>query len=206
MPRRVFVTGTDTNVGKTVLSALLCAAMDSFYWKPIQTGACDGTDRNTVLQLSQISPEKCLPESYCFDPPVSPHLAAQQAGKEIELAKICVPRIPDSAALVVEGAGGVMVPITPTRLMTALIRQLNLPVLVASRSTLGTINHTLLSVAALRQARAVIVGVVMIGSENTDNQRAIEKYGDVPVVGMIPWLESLSRDSLLEVYRTKFDP
>ncbi len=186
MPRRVFVTGTDTNVGKTVLSALLCAAMDSFYWKPIQTGACDGTDRNTVLQLSQISPEKCLPESYCFDPPVSPHLAAQQAGKEIELAKICVPRIPDSAALVVEGAGGVMVPITPTRLMTALIRQLNLPVLVASRSTLGTINH--------------------IGSENTDNQRAIEKYGDVPVVGMIPWLESLSRDSLLEVYRTKFDP
>ena len=205
MPRRFFVTGTDTNVGKTVLSALLCAALDAFYWKPIQTGACEGTDRQTVTLLAQIPDNKSLPEAYLFDPPVSPHLAALQAGQEIDLAKIYPPRIPEAGALIVEGAGGVMVPINASELMIDLILRLELPVLLASRSTLGTINHTLLSLAALRQARTPVAGVVMIGPENNDNRRSIENYGDVPVIGIIPSLKMLNRDSLLEVYRTKFD-
>jgi dethiobiotin synthetase len=99
-----------------------------------------------------------------------------------------------------------MVPINAYELMTDVIRRLELPVLLASRSTLGTINHTLLSLAALRQAAAPVGGVIMIGPEDNDNRRAIEKYGDVPVIGIIPPLRRLNRDSLLEVYRTKFEP
>jgi dethiobiotin synthetase len=206
MVRRFFVTGTDTNVGKSVLSALLCAALDAFYWKPIQTGACEGTDRQSVVRLARLSEHKSLPERYCFDPPVSPHLAALQAGRQIELIKICLPQIPDTDALVVEGAGGVMVPINETEFMTDFMRHLKLPVLLASRSTLGTINHTLLSVAALRRACLAIAGVVMIGPENADNIQAIEKYGSVPVVGAIPHLKPLHRNALLQVFRSKFDP
>jgi dethiobiotin synthetase len=206
MARRFFVTGTDTGVGKTVLSALLCAALDAFYWKPIQTGTCEGTDRQTVMRLAHLGEHRSLPESYRFDPPVSPHLAALQAGTQIELGELGLPLIAGADALVVEGAGGVMVPINETEFMIDLIRHIRLPVLIASRSALGTINHTLLSVAALRSACVTITGVVMIGPENADNSRAIERYGSVPVVGVIPRLDPLHRDALLQVFRSKFDP
>ncbi len=205
MARRFFVTGTDTGVGKTVLSALLCAALDAFYWKPIQTGTCEGTDRETVQRLALLDEHRSLPESYCFDPPVSPHLAASQAGRQIDLSKILLPEISPTDALVVEGAGGVMVPINETEFMIDLIQHLRLPVLIASRSTLGTINHTLLTVAALRQVSLAIAGVVMIGHENADNFRAIEKYGSIPVVGVIPQLDPLHRDALLQTFHSKFD-
>src|SRR5579862_3873747 len=93
MPDRFFVTGTDTNVGKTVVSALLCAALDALYWKPIQTGTRNGTDRQTVMRLAQLTLERTLPETYAFAPPVSPHLAAQRAGVRIDLRKIQLPTI-----------------------------------------------------------------------------------------------------------------
>jgi len=205
MARRFFVTGTDTGVGKTVLSALLCAALDAFYWKPIQTGRCEGTDRQTVGRLARLDEHRSLPECYCFDPPVSPHLAASQAGRQIDLSKILLPEISPTDALVVEGAGGVMVPINNTEFMIDLIQHLRLPVLIASRSTLGTINHTLLTVAALRQVSLAIAGVVMIGPENPDNFRAIERYGSVPVVGVIPQLDPIHRDTLLQIFHSKFD-
>src|SRR5258708_5287602 len=206
MARRFFVTGTDTGVGKTVLSALLCTALDAFYWKPIQTGACEGTDRQTVVRLARLDEHRSLPESYCFDPPVSPHLAASQAGRQIDLSKIPLPEISATDALVVEGAGGVMVPINKTEFMVDLIRHVGLPVVIASRSTLGTINHTLLTVAALRHASLAIAGVIMIGPENADNFRPIEKDVSVPVVCVIPQLDPLHRDALLQVFRSKFDP
>jgi dethiobiotin synthetase len=205
MPKEFFVTGTDTNVGKTVLCALLCAALDAFYWKPIQTGANEGTDRETVSRLAQLTREQAIEESYCFDPPVSPHLAAAQARTEIKLNKIQIPQL-NGDALVVEGAGGVMVPINEKELMSDLMRHLNIPVLLASRSTLGTINHTLLSLSWLRSSGLDVAGVVMIGPENADNRRAIEKYGNAPVVGTVPHLDEICRDSLLKVYHEKFDP
>jgi dethiobiotin synthetase len=205
MPGKFFVTGTDTNIGKTVLCSLLCAALDAFYWKPIQTGSSEGTDRDTVARLAQLGKHQFFPESYCFEPPVSPHLAAAWAGTRISFDKIGMPE-PGNSSLIVEGAGGVMVPINDNQLMTDLMRHLGLPVLLASRSTLGTINHTLLSLSWLRQSGLTVAGVVMIGPENSDNRCAIEKYGNVPVVGTIPHLEALSRNTLLEVYRTQFDP
>lgn len=205
MPSRFFITGTDTGVGKTVVSALLCAALDAYYWKPIQTGTREGSDRQTVMRLARMPRSRTVPESYRFAPPVSPHLAAQRAGVQIELRKIHVPRIPAPANLIAEGAGGVLVPINEMQFMTDLMRQLKLPVLLVSRTSLGTINHTLLSLAALRDARLDVRGVVMVGQPNQDNRKAIERYGRIQVVGTVPKLSRINRDRLVTVFERNFD-
>jgi dethiobiotin synthase len=205
MAQQYFVTGTDTGVGKTVLSALLCAALDASYWKPIQTGTEADSDSRTVETLAGIARERFLPEVYQFAPAISPHLAARQAGVRIDLAKLDLPADFGNAPVIVEGAGGVLVPINETELMVDMIRQVGLPVLLAARSSLGTINHTTLSLAALRNAGLTVAGVVIIGAPNSDNRAAIEEYGNVQVVGEIPWLAELNRGVLLEVFATRFD-
>ena len=203
--RRFFVTGTDTGVGKTVVSALLCAALDAIYWKPIQTGTREGTDRPTVMRLAGLPRARTAPESYRFAPPVSPHLAARRAGVRIDLHKIKMPRIGARENLIAEGAGGALVPINETQLMTDLMRHLGLPVLLVTRTTLGTINHTLLSLAALRAARLDVRGVIMVGKANRENREAIERYGGATVVGVVPLLARIDRGTLLQVFREHFD-
>ena len=200
-----FVTGTDTNVGKTVLSALLVAALDAAYWKPIQTGASEGCDRDAVRRWAEV-PEEALPaERFVFDPPVSPHLAAREAGVRIALDAFELPEKPPRRKLIVEGAGGVLVPLNERDLMRDLMRRTGFPVVLAARTSLGTINHTLLSLAALREARLTICGVVLIGEENLENRQAIEHYGRAPVIGAIPMLKAIDRAALLEVYEQYFD-
>ena len=200
-----FVTGTDTNVGKTVLSALLVAALDAIYWKPVQTGAVEGTDRDWVRAWAEAPEERLPPERYRFDPPVSPHLASRDAGARIGLDAFEFPPAPPGGKWIVEGAGGVMVPLNERDLMRDLMRRIGFPVLVAARTTLGTINHALLTVAALRDAKLPIGGVVLIGEENIENRCAIEHYGKVRVVGHIPILKHIHREALLEVYERRFD-
>jgi dethiobiotin synthetase len=200
-----FVTGTDTNVGKTVLSALLVAALDAVYWKPIQTGAADSTDRSFVRLWAAPQEEQLLPECYCFDAPVSPHLAAREAGARIALNSIRLPPAPAGRLWIVEGAGGAMVPLNERDLMLDLMRHLRLPVVVAARTSLGTINHSLLTLSALRSAQIEVRGVVLIGEENLENCRAIEHYGGVRVVGHIPFLEKINRAALLDVFVERFD-
>ncbi|HEY2384379.1 MAG TPA: dethiobiotin synthase [Terriglobia bacterium] len=200
----LFVTGTDTGIGKTMLSSLLVAALNRDYWKPIQTGSGEGTDRQTVLQLAGIAPERAHPEAYIFDPPVSPHLAAEWKGVKIDFKSIQRPATPNS--LVIEGAGGVLVPINSDSFMLDLARHLNAPLVIASRTALGTINHTLLTIAAIRNAKLPITGVVMIGAENSDNRRAVERYGNVPVIGWIPWLDRIDRETLRAIFNIHFDP
>jgi dethiobiotin synthetase len=206
MPERFFVTGTDTGVGKTVVSALLSAALDAYYWKPIQTGTREGTDRRTVERLGELPRAKLLPETYRFSPPVSPHLAARKAGVTIELRKIQMPEIGLKENLIVEGAGGALVPINETQLMTDLMKHLGLPVLLVARTALGTINHTLLSLAALRSAGLNVRGVIMVGKPNTENRKAIEHYGQIGVVGTIPWLKKIDRGTLLNAFQKNFEP
>src|SRR5579872_4213099 len=120
-----FVSGTDTNVGKTVLSALLCGALVARYWKPIQTGAVDGTDREKVMEWTGMTLGEVAPEAYIFDDPVSPHLAARRAKKKIVLEKIVPPPSSPDSPLVVEGAGGVLVPINDSQFMTDLMRHVD---------------------------------------------------------------------------------
>ena len=205
MKESLFVTGTDTHVGKTLLSALLIAALDGIYWKPIQTGAREGTDRQTVIKLAEISEAQTIPESYCFDPPVSPHLAAEASGVRIDLARIQVPANL-ARPIIAEGAGGILVPINDSELMLDLARRLGFPILIAARAALGTINHTLLTFRALLCAKMPVKGVVMIGHRNKDNERSIEHFAAVPVVGWMPWLDTISREALLNVFRSNFDP
>ncbi len=205
MSERFFVTGTDTGIGKTTVSALLCAALDAIYWKPIQTGSREGTDRNTVMRLAELPANRTIPENYLFAPPVSPHLAAERAGVCIDLRKIQAPHLPKSENLIAEGAGGVLVPVNRTQLMVDLMRRLKFPVLLVARTALGTINHTLISLAALRAARLSVRGVILCGKPNADNRRAIERYGEVAVLGAVPLLARIDRVSLLRVFQRNFD-
>jgi dethiobiotin synthetase len=204
MAKGFFITGTDTNVGKTVLSALLCAALPGMYWKPVQTGATEGTDRRTVIDAAGMEEGDTFPESYIFDDPVSPHLAAQRAGREIALRNIVVPKRNSNRPLIVEGAGGVLVPVNREHLMTDLMRHVGLPAILAARSTLGTINHTLMSLRCLCSAGIDVRGVVLIGPTNVDNREAVERYGDVRVIGEIPVLPKIDKQSLLNVFARQF--
>src|SRR5262249_41375833 len=181
-------------------SALLVAALKRKYWKPIQTGSCEGTDRETVIKLAG---GEAFHESYIFDPPVSPHIAAKEHGVTIELSRIRRPASSDP--IIIEGAGGVFVPINDQEFMLDLMRHLGAPVILAARTALGTINHTLLSVFAIRQAKLPLLGVVMIGKENEENRAAIERYGNVPVIGSIPWLDTIDRRTLVSTFEERFD-
>jgi dethiobiotin synthetase len=204
MPGALFVTGTDTNVGKTVLSALLVAALDGTYWKPIQTGSIEGTDRQQVMRWADVPESRTVPECYCFEPPVSPHLAAEMAGATIALENIVRPPAAP-APLIIEGAGGAMVPINDSQTMLDLMKHLGAPVVIAARTALGTINHTSLTVSALRNAGVTVRGVVMIGDENKDNERAIAHYAAVPIVGRIPMLNCICYKTLRDVFALEFD-
>jgi len=147
---------------------------------------------------------RTAPEAYRFAPPVSPHLAARHAGVRIDFRKITLPPIAPGENLIAEGAGGALVPINETQLTTDLMRHLGLPVLLVTRTTLGTINHTLLSLAALRAARLDVRGVIMVGKPNRDNREAIERYGRAAVIGVVPRLARIDRAVLLNVFGKYF--
>lgn len=206
MPNRFFITGTDTGVGKTVVSAMLCVGLNATYWKPVQTGTREGSDRATVMRIAEIPRARTIPEVYRFSPPVSPHLAAHRAGVRINLNAIRRAAPAATETLIAEGAGGVLVPINDQQLMTDLIAVLGLPVLLVTRTTLGTINHTLLSIAALQAARLKLHGVIMVGKPNRENLRAIEHYGGARVVGVLPPLQRLNRVALMAAFGANFDP
>jgi dethiobiotin synthase len=186
--RGLFVTGTDTGVGKTVLSAaLILRYPEARYWKPIQTGPDDDTGEVRRLSGGQI-----LIEGVRLPDPVSPHLAARLAGITIELPT----RASDANVHIVEGAGGVLVPVNDSQIMVDVMVRLGLPVIVAARSTLGTINHTLLTIEALRARALRVAGVVMIGDLNADNRLAIEHYGKVAVIAEMPRFNPLTPEAL----------
>jgi dethiobiotin synthetase len=144
-------------------------------------------------------------ERYRFDPPVSPHLASREAGVRIALEAFELPAAPVERRWIVEGAGGVMVPLNERDMMRDLMQAIGFPIIVAARTELGTINHTLLTLAALREASIPLCGVALIGNENHENRRAIERYGNVRVVGHIPMLKKIDRAALLDAYEKHFD-
>ncbi len=151
MSRHIVITGTDTGIGKTVFSAALTGALNAFYWKPIQSGLEEETDTQAVLRLSGIPSAHVLPELYRLNTPASPHLAAEIDGVVIDLAKLVLPVV--SGALVVEGAGGLMVPLTRETTYIDQMARWGAPVVLCARTALGTINHTLLSIEALRRRK-----------------------------------------------------
>ncbi len=198
----VFVTGTDTGVGKTVVAAALLARLRARgpvrYWKPIQTGIEQDNDTETVRTLSGASAREIFDAGVRLPRPVSPHLAARLHGIPIELDDLTTlaSAQPTGEYWVVEGAGGALVPINETRLMIDLMEALRLPVVVVARTALGTINHTLLTLEALRARGRDVAGVVMVGPANPDNQQAIERYGRITVLGHLALLQPLTEETL----------
>jgi len=192
-----FVTGTDTDVGKTVVSAWLVARLEACYWKPVQAGNHPETDSAIVRRLTGAPPGRILPEAYVLPEPIAPHEAARRAGVAIDMAKLVPP--PCDRPLVVEGAGGLMVPLTDTAYVIDLAAELHLPIILVTRSTLGTINHTLLSLEAIRRRGLTLAGVVVNGPETPHNRAAIERYGRVEVVAEIPWLDQLTPAALTAI-------
>jgi dethiobiotin synthase len=189
-----FVTGTDTDVGKTLVSAWLLTHLDASYWKPVQAGVLPETDSARVRRMAEVSPERILPEAYLLTEPIAPHEAARRAGIEIQMAKLVPPAT--DGLLVIEGAGGLLVPLTDKAYMVDLATELHLPLILVARSTLGTINHTLLSLEAIRRRGLHLAGVVINGPETPHNRAAIEHYGQVEVIAEIPWLDVVNRSTL----------
>jgi dethiobiotin synthase len=187
--RGVFVTGTGTGVGKTVLSAALTLARGASYWKPIQTGPeSDTAEVQRLTRCQVLNHGVRLPE------PVAPYLAARRAGMRVTVAD-ALAFAPTGGDWVVEGAGGVLVPINETEMMLDLMERLALPVIVAARTMLGTINHTLLTLDAIRSRGLTVERVVMVGDRDRDNREAIETFGRVKV-DELPWMEPLTNEAL----------
>ncbi len=210
--RGVFVTGTDTNIGKTVVCAAMMhryrALSGLRYWKPVQTGFPGDDDMQTVRVFGQCTEDEIYAEGVRLPAPVSPHLAAALAGTEIfmqEISSLAI-RHDEDRTWIVEGAGGVLVPLNESQLMIDFIAALKLPVVIVARSSLGTINHTLLTLEALRTRQQKIAGVVLVGERSAENRRAIEQYGNISVLGEMPRYDALSPEALKDWARRELDP
>ncbi|WP_328774727.1 dethiobiotin synthase [Deinococcus aquaedulcis] len=194
-----FVTGTDTGVGKTVLSAALCRAWGAAYWKPLQTGAQDGdNDTREVARLAGLRPQQVFAPARVYAGPFAPEWAATLEGTRVSVAEVLAGRPAPAGPLIVEGAGGVLVPVNEQETMLDLMAALGAPVIVAARSALGTINHTLLTVGALRARGLRVHGVVLIGPPAPHNRGAIERHGAVRVLADLPPLGRVTTETVAQ--------
>jgi dethiobiotin synthetase len=199
----IIVTGTDTGIGKTVFSAALTGALDAYYWKPVQSGLEEETDSEIVRRLSGLAAERILPERYRLNTPASPHLAAAIDGVTIDPEQLQMPNV--SRPLVVEGAGGLLVPLTRVLTYIDMFAQWSAPVVLCARTTLGTINHTLLSIEAIRTRGIALLGVAFIGDENAESEGIIVELGRTRRLGRLPRLASLTPEALKTAFVAHFD-
>ena len=208
--RGIFVTGTDTGIGKTIVSAALMNVFrkseEVCYWKPIQTGIEEDNDTETVSKLANCSGEEIHDIGVRLEKPLSPHLSAKLAAVRVSVNQVIkdwsvsIPACDEGDSpkrfWIVEGAGGILVPLNEKELMLDLIKALKLPTVIVVRSGLGTINHTLLTLEKLRHENLEIAGVIMNGEPNLENKKAIEHFGKVRVLAELPKFEKLDAETL----------
>ncbi len=201
----VVVAGTDTGIGKTVFAAALARALDGCYWKPVQSGVepDGGTDTSRARALSGLPAERFLPEAYRLLSPLSPDRAAELDGVRIEEDALALPSC--ERPLVVELAGGLLVPMNDELLQIDVVSSWGAPVILCARTTLGTINHTLLSLEALRRRGVPLLGVAFIGGPNPATEAAIARHGRARLLGRLPLLEELEPEALSEAFAAAFD-
>ena len=203
-PEKIFITGTDTGIGKTLVSAVLLAGLEGKYWKPVQSGLEDITDTQWVKEKTGLEESCFIPETFRLRKPLSPHAAAEADGVYIDLDKFKVPELNEGETLIIEGAGGIMVPLNEKSLMADLIIKCSAPVILVSGSLLGTINHTLLSISYLKSMGINILGVIMNGPENRTNRDAIERFGKVNVIAEIGNIKNINPETLKDCFRRNF--
>lgn len=197
---RIVVTGTDTGIGKTVFAAGLMRFLGVSYWKPVQAGLDQPTDSETVLRLGAVSSDLIQSEAYRLQMPASPHQAAEAEGITIDPKRL----IPPSAPVVIEGAGGVMVPLTRQMTFLDVFETWRLPVILCARTQLGTINHTLLSLDAMRRRGVSVLGIAFIGEDQPETLRIIAEMGQVRILGRLPVIPQLEPDSLCRAFPKAF--
>jgi len=196
----LIVTGTDTDVGKTVFAAALAGALGASYWKPVQAGL---DPRGDIESVAALSGARILPEAYRLTTPCSPHRAAAIDGVTIDPARLALPEV--DGPLVVEGAGGVLVPLSADLLFADLFARWARPVVLVARTGLGTINHSLLSIEALRRRGVPILGIAFIGDEQPDSEATIARLGGVKRLGRLPRLDPLDAGTLAAAFAGGFD-
>ncbi|MFK4003672.1 dethiobiotin synthase [Qipengyuania sp. NPDC077563] len=196
------VTGTDTEIGKTVFSAALTQALGAHYWKPVQAGLDEGGDLSRVAELASLEPERIIAEAYRLKTPCSPHLAAEIDGVTIAPDRLT---LPPQRPLVVEGAGGPLVPLGGDVLYADIFAQWDLPVIVVARTALGTINHSLLTLEALRARGVKVHGIAFVGDPVEDSEATICRLGNVRRLGRLPLIPQLDAASLAAAFAANFD-
>ena len=181
--------------------------MNPHYWKPVQSGITEGTDTKTVQNLTGLPDERFLPENYVFTKPLSPHRAAELDNSKIEIDDLKKQdKIPKcNGTLIIEGAGGLMVPMTREKLQIDLYKDWQIPVVLCAHTKLGTINHTLLSIEALKSRNIPLKGLVFIGNDNPDNVETIAAFSKTDILGIMPRLEQLTRNNLMQAFATHFN-
>lgn len=199
---RIVVTGTDTGIGKTVLAAGLVSMLDGAYWKPVQSGLSDETDSQVVARLAGLPRERVLPEAHRLTQPLSPHRAAELDGVSIDPGRLEIPR--SDRPVIVEGAGGLMVPLTRSALLIDVFARWRAPVVLCARTALGTINHTLLSIEALERRGIPLLGVAFVGDDIPDTPCIIAELGRVRVLGRLPRIDPLTPQTLRTAMNAAF--
>ena len=188
------ICGTDTDIGKTLISAFFVRGLNSFFWKPIQSGIDSESDSQAVARLAKLDKAKIINEAYIFKEPVSPHWAAEIDQKEINFELLNLPNI--NGSLIVETAGGLMVPITRNYLQIDQIKKWELPVILVCKSGLGTLNHTLLSIEALNKRNINILGLVINGEKHLDNPKTLTEFSNVPIIAEFPFIQKTDSNNL----------
>src|ERR1700733_8064199 len=197
MPNKpIFVTGIGTGIGKTIVSAILVEKLKADYWKPIQSGDLDDSDTNKVKSLVSNHISRFHEETYRLSQPFSPHKSAAIDGITIDPKKIVTP-VTDNR-LIIEGAGGLMVPLNSDFLMIDLIKKLEAEVILVSQNYLGSINHTILSVYALKKEGIPIKGIIFNGIKDIYSKDFIMSYSGLELLGHIPQYAAIDKNNIIE--------
>lgn len=192
---KYFITGIGTDVGKTIVSAILTEALKADYWKPVQSGVADGTDKGLISSLITNTTSVCHNESYSFQEPASPHFAASLENQKIKLEQMHLPDTQND--LIIEGAGGILVPLNDSNYVIDLAQEFEADVILVCRNYLGCINHSLLSIDYLVKNNFPVKGIVLVGNFDKAVKLAITNYSELPVLAEIPEMSEISKETIL---------